>query len=146
MRLLRDSVMEAPTIQRNVGKTVSVRVHPFHDEWLSGPYDFGPPGLFTMIIRAMVAPRRASRATRRVAGWGAETGGSEDSGLVVGGKLLVPMPRHTAEGRGGVVWLFVVCCGGGFFFFFPPPRRPPREKTGPQPGMAAPHLILVACF
>src|ERR1035438_1895081 len=81
MRLPKDSVMDTPTIQRNVGKTVSVRVHPCHDEWLSGAYDFGPPGLFTITIRAMVAPRRASRATRRVAG-GDETVPSEVSGLV----------------------------------------------------------------
>src|ERR1700690_3712937 len=91
MRFPKDSVMDTPTIQRNVGKTVSVMVHPFHGEWLSGAYDFGPPGLFTMIIRAMVAPRRASRATRRVAGWGAATETpAADSGLVTIAKPQFP--------------------------------------------------------
>src|SRR5271170_3006767 len=65
MRLPNDSVMETPTIHRNAGNTVSVKVHPCHAEWLSGAYDLGPPALFTITIRAMVAPRRASSATRR---------------------------------------------------------------------------------
>src|SRR5271155_285005 len=65
MRFPKDSVIATPTIHRNVGKTVSVMVHPFQAEWLSGAYDFGPPALFTITIRAMVAPRSASSATRR---------------------------------------------------------------------------------
>src|SRR5579864_6384871 len=63
--------MDTPTIHRNVGNTVSVMVQPCQAECCSGAYETGPPGLFTTIIRAIVAPRSASNATRRSEGAGA---------------------------------------------------------------------------
>lgn len=83
-RLPKDKVIETPTIHRNEGNTVSVIVHPFHDAWLSGVYDFGPPALFTTIIRAMVAPRIASNAVKRELGCPDTLGAltASDSGLL----------------------------------------------------------------
>src|SRR5579885_211346 len=60
--------MATPTIHRKDGKTTSVMVHPFHSACSSGAYTARPvPGLFTSTMRAMVAPRKASRETNRCA-------------------------------------------------------------------------------
>src|ERR1700722_2210548 len=65
-----EKTMDAPTTKRNVGKTRSVAVKPFHSAWRISVHAPSPPGLFTMIMKAMVRPRSTSTDNRRR---GAET-------------------------------------------------------------------------
>jgi len=72
LALFFDSVIDTPTMKRKKGKIVSVGVQPFHSAWRSGQYTLPQsPGLFTMTMAAMVAPRKTSSDTRRVAAAGA---------------------------------------------------------------------------
>src|ERR1700722_14549927 len=65
-----EKTRDAPTTKRNVGKTRSVAVKPFQSAWRIWVHAPSPPGLFTMIMKAMVRPRRTSSDSRRL---GAET-------------------------------------------------------------------------
>ena len=60
-RRSNENVIATPTMNRNAGNTRSVGVHPFHSACRNGPYTaLHVPGLFTMIIEAMVIPRNTS--------------------------------------------------------------------------------------
>jgi hypothetical protein len=51
-------------MKRKKGKTRSVRVQPCHSACLSGAYTyFQLPGVFTMIMKAIVMPLKISRET-----------------------------------------------------------------------------------
>jgi len=63
---LREINVEMPMINIKNGNTRSVGVSPFHCACPSGAYTLlQEPGLFTIIIPAMVIPRRMSRARIR---------------------------------------------------------------------------------
>ena len=56
-------LMAVPMAKRKDGYTRSVGVNPFHFAWCKGEYANSPlPGVFTMIIKQMVIPRKVSRA------------------------------------------------------------------------------------
>ena len=58
--------METPTINRKKGKTKSVGVQPSQGGCRKGGKTwFQVPGVFTKIIRAIVIPRKASKAVNR---------------------------------------------------------------------------------
>ena len=55
-----------PIAKRNDGNTRSVGVNPCHEAWRSGPQATLPlPGVFTMIMSAIVMPRKMSSARMR---------------------------------------------------------------------------------
>ena len=59
-------LMEFPTTNKNVGKTKSVRVNPFHSACSSGEKVVFPfPGEFTIIIRATSIPLKTSKERYR---------------------------------------------------------------------------------
>ena len=59
--LRNEKNIETPMINIKKGKTKSVGVNPFHSAWRNGAYTyFQEPGLFTMIMPAMVSPRITS--------------------------------------------------------------------------------------
>ena len=63
-----DCVIVTPTMKRKNGKMVSVGVQPFHFACSRGQYTLSQsPGLLTIIMAAIVAPRKTSSDTRRVA-------------------------------------------------------------------------------
>ncbi len=70
-RASKANAIEAPTTKTKVGNTRSVGVRPFHAAWFMKPHEPGPPLLFTMIMKAMVMPRRTSSESSRWTGVGA---------------------------------------------------------------------------
>jgi len=59
--LTKANLIDAPTKNRKKGNTRSVSVQPCHFAWRSGGYTLAQlPGLFTMIIRAIVIPLNMS--------------------------------------------------------------------------------------
>src|SRR5665213_266736 len=68
------NTMDAPTTNRKVGNTRSVAVNPFHSAWCIWAQAERPPLLFTMIMNAMVTPRRMSSDSIRLTGAGAGAG------------------------------------------------------------------------
>src|SRR6201996_2982437 len=65
-RALIENTMDAPTRNRNVGKTRSVRVQPFHSAWSNWLNTCDQsPGSLTRIISAIVSPRSTSTDSTR---------------------------------------------------------------------------------
>ncbi len=59
--------VETPMINIKNGNTRSVGVKPCHDACLNGAYiELHDPGLFTMIMPAIVMPRKMSSESRRL--------------------------------------------------------------------------------
>src|SRR5579859_1294561 len=73
--------MEAPTTKRKVGKTRSVGVMPFQSACFMNHHAVcSLPLLFTMIMKAMVRPRAASREMRRP-GFAPEAGATVEADI-----------------------------------------------------------------
>src|SRR5271165_3475256 len=75
--------------KRNVGKTRSVGVRPFHSACFMNHQAWLLPLLLTMIMKAMVMPRRASSESRRRTGLASAAGFEPETGFGDGTVVLI---------------------------------------------------------
>src|ERR1035437_470510 len=99
------NTMDAPTTNRKVGNTRSVAVNPFHSAWCIWAQAERPPLLFTMIMNAIVTPRRMSSDSSRFMRAGAGAGLVMTTGISCEpDALIAPTLRcqgHTRQVPGG---------------------------------------------
>ena len=83
---------DVPIAKRNDGNTRSVGVNPCHAAWCNGPQaTLSLPGVFTMIMNAIVMPRKMSSARMR---W------SVPAGCAAGGAVAVMRDDSSWPGTG----------------------------------------------
>ena len=94
-----ENTIDTPTTKRNVGKTRSVAVNPFHEAWRICFHAPAPPVLFTMLMKAMVTPRSTSSESSRFEAEPLPLRADSRPGLVAGFIVVAIFAMHTYPTR-----------------------------------------------